>query len=190
MSPVGGIADLERCEIVGQCLAVLVAWAAGTSHACQGVADLAGHAHGRQPHGCGNGGGIGVVEGDGRRLAAELEADLGEVRGAGQGDLAAGGGRPGEGDLVDAGVRDREVIATSRPPGRMLTTPGGRPICSSISASSSASSGDSGDGFSTTVHPASSAGMSLVAMRNCGMFHGMMAATTPTGSLQTMTSLP
>lgn len=32
--------------------------------------------------------------------------------------------------------------------------------------------------------------MSLVTMRNCGMFHGTIAATTPTGSLRTYTSLP
>jgi hypothetical protein len=33
-------------------------------------------------------------------------------------------------------------------------------------------------------HPASSAGMSLVTMRNWGMFQGTTAATTPTGCLR------
>ena len=70
----------------------------------------------------------------------------------------------------------------SAPPGRMLTTPSGRPASSMIRASSRASSGTSGDGFTTTVHPASSAGMSLPMMITCGTLNAGMAATTPTGS--------
>lgn len=36
-----------------------------------------------------------------------------------------------------------------------------------------------------TVEPLSSAGASLAAATNCGTFHGMTAATTPTGSRRT-----
>lgn len=48
-----------------------------------------------------------------------------------------------------------------------------------------ASSGDSGEGLSTTVQPVSSAGASLAAATNCGTFQGATAATTPTGSRRT-----
>ena len=50
------------------------------------------------------------------------------------------------------------------------------------------SSGVSGAGLITIVQPASSAGISLDMIVNCGTFHGGMAATTPTGSWRTMTS--
>src|SRR4029078_9333831 len=40
------------------------------------------------------------------------------------------------------------------------------------------------------VQPASSAGISLVTIRNCGMFHGTMAATTPIGSRRIAMSEP
>ena len=79
---------------------------------------------------------------------------------------------------------------SSPSPGSTLTTPGGSPISSSMSASSSASSGDSGAGLSTTQQPASRAGTSLVAIRNWGMFHGTIAATTPTGSRRMWRSEP
>ena len=72
---------------------------------------------------------------------------------------------------------------TSRPPGTTFSTPGGRSAAATSSASSWASSTDSGAGLSTTEQPASSAGTTLVTVRNCGMFHGTTAATTPTGCL-------
>ena len=62
-------------------------------------------------------------------------------------------------------------------------TPGGSRLPATSSAKSKASNGDSGAGLSTTVQPASSAGTVLPMVRNCGMFHGTMAATTPTGCL-------
>src|SRR5690242_2907427 len=74
---------------------------------------------------------------------------------------------------------------TSRSAGRIDRTPSGRPASLAISPSRYASSGDSGDGFSTTVQPASSAGASLAAATNCGTFQGTTAATTPTGSRRT-----
>src|SRR3984957_11111434 len=74
---------------------------------------------------------------------------------------------------------------TSVPPGSTLKTPGGSPALSATSASSSASSGVSGDGLSTTVLPAASAGTYLNADSVCGTFQGMIAATTPTGKGET-----
>ena len=53
---------------------------------------------------------VGVVEHDRGRLAAELERDPLELLAADRGDLAAGRGRAGERDLVDARVRD-QVLA-------------------------------------------------------------------------------
>jgi len=37
-------------------------------------------------------------------------------------------------------------------------------------------------GLTTTVHPAASAGASFQVSSSSGEFHGVMAATTPTGS--------
>ena len=71
---------------------------------------------------------------------------------------------------------------TSRSAVTTLKTPGGSPIDSAISATTYASPGASGDAFSTTVQPASSAGATLFAIRPMGAFHGMIAPTTPTGS--------
>jgi hypothetical protein len=59
-----------------------------------------------------------------------------------------------------------------------------------ISASRMASSGDSAAGLSTTEQPANNAGTSFVTIRNCGMFHGTIAATTPTGSRSMRMSEP
>ncbi len=47
-----------------------------------------------------------------------------------------------------------------------------------------------GEVFSTTVHPASSAGASFIEIRPIGAFHGMIAPTTPTGSLTTRPKPP
>ena len=52
------------------------------------------------------------------------------------------------------------------------------------------SSGVSGEGFSTIVHPATSAGASFDMAVNCGTFHGAIAPTTPTGSRRTITFPP
>jgi hypothetical protein len=46
----------------------------------------------------------------------------------------------------------------------------------------SAVSGVSGEGLSTTVQPAASAGATFHSAMASGKFHGTMAATTPTGS--------
>ncbi len=42
------------------------------------------------------------------------------------------------------------------------------------------------DGLRTTVHPAASAGATFCANSMSGAFHGMIAATTPTGSRNVM----
>lgn len=64
----------------------------------------------------------------------------------------------------------------------MLTTPGGKPASLMSSAILSADKGVYSAGFKTTVHPAASAGASFQLIIKAGKFHGIMAATTPTGS--------
>src|SRR5438132_5751042 len=65
-----------------------------------------------------------------------------------------------------------------------LTTPGGKSAASNTSASANASSGVYGEGFSTTVLPIASAGPSFQRSRYRGKLNGVIAATTPTGSLK------
>ena len=64
-----------------------------------------------------------------------------------------------------------------------LKTPGGMSVSSATSRpSSQASHGVSGAGLRTTVQPAASAGPTLARLIWVGTFHGVIAATTPTGS--------
>jgi hypothetical protein len=63
-----------------------------------------------------------------------------------------------------------------------FSAPGGSPASAPISASSSAVSGVSLAGLSTTVQPAASAGATFHEARLSGKFHGTIAPTTPTGS--------
>src|SRR5687768_15935246 len=67
-----------------------------------------------------------------------------------------------------------------------LTTPGGNPTWSMISASSITASGSWSAGFITTVQPAANAGAILPAMLTSGKLYGVMQATTPTGARFTM----
>ena len=63
----------------------------------------------------------------------------------------------------------------------MLTTPGGSPASTQISAKASAVKGVYSAGFSTTVFPAASAGAIFQASMRSGKFHGMICPQTPTG---------
>ncbi|VWB90748.1 hypothetical protein BLA6993_04328 [Burkholderia lata] len=72
-------------------------------------------------------------------------------------------------------------IATASPD-TTLNTPAGTPARSASTASANADSGVSSDGFSTIVQPAASAGPALRVIIASGKFHGVIAATTPTGS--------
>ena len=72
---------------------------------------------------------------------------------------------------------------TTRPlPGTRLNAPAGSPASSKTRASSKAASGVSPAGLSTTVVPAASAGTTFTTTWCSGRFHGVIAATTPTGS--------
>src|SRR5690606_5149044 len=64
-----------------------------------------------------------------------------------------------------------------------LKTPFGTPARSASSASANAVSGVSDAGLQTTVQPTANAGATLRVIMAAGKFHGVMAATTPTGCL-------
>ena len=66
-----------------------------------------------------------------------------------------------------------------------LSTPVGMPARSASSASASAENGVCVAGLITTVQPAASAGAHLRVIMAFGKFHGVIAATTPIGSLIT-----
>ena len=66
-----------------------------------------------------------------------------------------------------------------------LNTPAGSPARSASSASASAEYGVCDAGLETTVQPAASAGPTLRVIIAEGKFHGVIEATTPTGSLMT-----
>ena len=74
------------------------------------------------------------------------------------------------------------VIAAPRssPPVTTLSTPGGSTSLAS-SPSRSVANGVKGDGLSTIVLPARSAGAIFHIARPRGKFHGVIAATTPSG---------
>ncbi len=67
----------------------------------------------------------------------------------------------------------------------MLSTPFGRPARSASSASASAHRGVSSAGLITIAQPAARAGPALRVIIAIGKFHGVIAATTPIGSLST-----
>jgi hypothetical protein len=64
----------------------------------------------------------------------------------------------------------------------MLTTPGGKPLAATSSATRRVVSGVSSAGLSTTVLPAASAGPSFQLAMFIGKFHGTIKPTTPIGS--------
>ena len=69
--------------------------------------------------------------------------------------------------------------------GTTLNTPGGKPARPASSASASADNGVCSAGLTTTVQPAASAGATLRVIIAFGKFHGVIAAATPIGSLNT-----
>jgi hypothetical protein len=75
-------------------------------------------------------------------------------------------------------------------PATTLSTPSGTPASSAMRSSSSAVSGVSAAGFSTTVLPAASAGATFQDAMTSGKFHGTIRPTTPSGSRNVMSTPP
>ena len=89
---------------------------------------------------------------------------------------------------VNVSMRTTGLEVSSAPitlalPVMTLNTPFGMPARSPSSASASAVSGVSEAGLHTTVQPTASAGPTLRVIMAAGKFHGVIAATTPTGCL-------
>jgi hypothetical protein len=66
-----------------------------------------------------------------------------------------------------------------------LKMPAGMPACSARTAMANAENGVSGAGLTMHGQPAANAGPALRVIIAAGKFHGVMAATTPIGSLVT-----
>ncbi len=86
--------------------------------------------------------------------------------------------------LLTPGCEASAAPAVGPRPVTTFTTPGGIPASSTSSPKRNALRGVSSAGFSTTVHPAASAGPIFQAAISSGKFQGMIAPTTPTGSLR------
>src|SRR3546814_4256212 len=84
--------------------------------------------------------------------------------------------------LDTKGWLDKGAPTSGPIPVTTLNTPGGKPTPSRILANSSKEALVYSDGLNTKVHPAARAGAIFQAARNRGEFHGIIAATTPTGS--------
>ena len=84
--------------------------------------------------------------------------------------------------LATSGCSTSGAPTSGPKPVTTLTTPGGKPASSTSFMNSSAEADVNSDGLMTTVLPAASAGASFHVMSSSGEFHGMMAATTPSGS--------
>ena len=74
------------------------------------------------------------------------------------------------------------ALPVSPSPVMTLKTPGGKPTPAASSATASIDADVTSDGLTTTVLPAASAGAAAIMVRNTGEFHGVMIATTPSGS--------
>ncbi len=73
----------------------------------------------------------------------------------------------------------------------MFRTPAGSPASAKISPQSRPpTTGDSSDGFSTTVLPSASGAAIERADRISAAFHGAIAPTTPTGRRRPIASVP
>ncbi len=106
---VEGVADPDLRERAGQRLDELVVAGPADDEPGQRRAHLAAEEALGAGDGAGGGLEVHVVEDDGGGLAAELERAAGDPLAAERGDAAAGRGRAGERDLVDAGVAHEQL---------------------------------------------------------------------------------
>ena len=101
-------------------------------------------------------------------------------RGAAQAAICSATRRePVKATLATAGWVASASPTSGPSPVRQLTRPGGSPARSARSHRAQAARGASIAGFTTTAHPAASAGASFQTTSATGKFQGVMAATTP-----------
>ena len=92
--------------------------------------------------------------------------------------------------LATSGCSTSRCPHTLPGPATTFSTPSGSPASSAIRSSSSAVSGVSSAGFSTTVFPAASAGATFHEAIASGKFQGTIRPTTPSGSRNVMSTPP
>ena len=93
--------------------------------------------------------------------------------------------------LIASIPRTRRGAGPPRPePITRLNSPGGRSCPATISASATAEAGTRLAGFQITALPKASAGAIFQTAVAIGKFHGLITATTPTGSRRMSTSMP
>ena len=97
---------------------------------------------------------------------------------------------PVKATLATSGCSTRRCPHTDPGPATTFTTPAGRPASTAIFSSSSAVSGVSSAGFSTTVLPAARAGATFQDAITSGKFQGTIIPTTPRGSRKVMSTPP
>src|SRR5215471_2095096 len=95
--------------------------------------------------------------------------------------------RPVAVEPVKAILSTPGLLASAAPtsldsPVMTLITPGGNPAWANSSANRSVDTGECSEGLTTTVQPAARAGAIFQVNSSNGEFHGVIAATTPTGS--------
>ncbi len=96
---------------------------------------------------------------------------------------------------VKATLATRGWVTSASPisppkPVTMFTTPGGKPAFSNSSPKAKAETEENSEGFQTIVLPAARAGASFHVASISGEFHGVMAATTPSGSSRVKLNTP
>lgn len=125
---------------------------------------------------------IGILQHDGRRFAAQLQRGRDQFFRRHVRQMTARGGTAGKGNFAHARMT-RQRIANHRAFARQhAQQPGGQPGLFKIRASSSAISGVASAGLRITAFPAAIAGATFCISLAIGEFHGVMAATTPSGS--------
>ena len=92
-------------------------------------------------------------------------------------------------DPVNATLSMPACLASASPvershPVTTLSTPAGSPASCRISAKATVEAGECSDGLATQTFPAASRGASFQVSSSSGLFHGVIAPTTPTGSLR------
>ncbi len=92
--------------------------------------------------------------------------------------------------FATSGCSTSRAPQTDPGPATTLRTPSGSPAPRAIRSSSSAVSGVSSAGLSTTVLPAASAGATFQDAITSGKFHGTIRPTTPNGSRKVMSTPP
>ena len=92
--------------------------------------------------------------------------------------------------FATSGCSTSRAPAVEPGPATTLTTPSGIPASSAIFSNSSAVSGVSSAGLRTTVLPAASAGAIFHDAMFSGKFHGVISATTPSGSRNVIATPP